>query len=390
VHEDVPDAPPESAFAASISATRATLFAEPFATSSPRARRATEDFHSALIASAWRIAHDARYLHAPRFSSGRGIVGLPGLFNPDNRYSSALLDPEGTYRISGVRGTHVHLTFQFIDSYPLVGLSQDLAVIDADQLGIEPGEAFVFELGGEPRGDDWRPMPNGARAVLVRETFGDWSSETRTTLRIERLDPAGATPDGPPHAELAADYLTRMTALWSEGYLRGLRRLPVNVIPPIRASAGEAGGLRGQQGVMARFELAADEVLVVSMTATDAAYQAIQLGDPWFTTPNPLRRQSSLNRTQAAVDADGRMRFVISARDPGVANWLDTGGFDSGYVFVRWQGIQTELGPADQPVVERIRRDALADVLPAVTLLVTPEERARRLSRRAALPALQQ
>ena len=30
---------------------------------------------------------------------------------------------------------------------------------------------------------------------------------------------------------------------------------------------------------------------------------------------------------------------MISARDPGVANWLDTRGYGSGSVIMRWQGV---------------------------------------------------
>ena len=42
-------------------------------------------------------------------------------------------------------------------------------------------------------------------------------------------------------------------------------------------------------------------------------------------------RQSSLNGHQAVLDPDGVFRAVISARDPGVPNWLDTGGVITSY-----------------------------------------------------------
>lgn len=375
-----------SPLARAIQQSRDRLLAQPWAQTSPEAERATIDFHSALVASAWRVAHDARYLGAPRFSSGRGVVGLPGLFNPDNLYASALLDPDGEYRISGVRGSHVHLTLQFIDTYPLIGLSRDLEVIDLDALGVEAGDAFSIELGDGANGI---PMPTGARAVLARMTFGDWN-ETASTLRIDRLDAAPPIPHGPPHTTLAAEYLERVTSLWADRYLVGLRRLPVNVIPPVRASATQDGGLRGQQGAMARFKLAPDEGLLVTMTIADAAYQAIQVGNPWFATPNPVRFQSSLNTRQAAVDEDGKLRFVIAARDPGIANWLDTGGFDEGFLYVRWQGLRSPLRPEDQPVAERVRLADLESVLPTGTARVSAEERAADLGQRVALPMLKQ
>ncbi len=82
--------------------------------------------------------------------------------------------------------------------------------------------------------------------------------------------------------------------------------------------------------MMARYRLAPDEALLVTVERSDARYQGIQLGDPWFVTPNWIDHQASLTRAQAAVDADGRMRLVISLRDPGVANWLDPGGLRGG------------------------------------------------------------
>lgn len=380
----------DSAFAAAIERTRDALFAEPYATSSPAAQRTTNEFLSALIESAWRLSHSARYLHAPRFSQGKGIVGLPGLFNPDNLYVSALLEPHGTYRVSGTRGSHALLTLQFLDSYPLIALTKDLFVINCDALGIRPGERFEFNLGGEKTPGHWWPLPASAKAVLVRQTFNAWSEETRSELRIDRLDATSNIPTGPIHADLAADYLARTAALWSDHYLVQLRKLPENVMPPMRASEERRGGLTGQHGVMARYNVAPDKALIVTVRASDATYQAIQLGNYWFATQNPVRHQSSLNRSQAQVDSDGQLRFVISHEDPGVANWLDPDGAESGYILLRWQGIKTELGSADQPLAIVIDAAAVRNHLPKATASVTAEQRQRQLAERTHLPALKQ
>jgi hypothetical protein len=39
--------------------------------------------------------------------------------------------------------------------------------------------------------------------------------------------------------------------------------------------------------------------------------------------------------SQALADDDGRYRFVLSHRDPGVHNWLDTTGRHAGIVILR-------------------------------------------------------
>ncbi len=149
-----------------IARTRARLLAE-----DPAWAAETEDFFGALVESAWRVAHAARYLDAPEFQPGRGIVGLPGLFNPDNRYTSALLDPNGAYRISGTRGTHALLSLQFLAGYPLVELSKGLDVIDLDAEGIAAGEE--------------RPMGDGAPCPRTRAR--SWRVRPSTTGRARRL-----------------------------------------------------------------------------------------------------------------------------------------------------------------------------------------------------------
>ena len=45
--------------------------------------------------------------------------------------------------------------------------------------------------------------------------------------------------------------------------------------------------------------------------------------------------QSSLNNVQAAIDSDGKVRYVIAHQDPGIQNWLDTGHY-TGMLSQRW------------------------------------------------------
>jgi hypothetical protein len=60
-------------------------------------------------------------------------------------------------------------------------------------------------------------------------------------------------------------------------------------------------------------------------------------------------RRSSLNAAQIETGADGDYRIVISERDPGVANWIDTGGHRHGTIFWRF------LLPDEQPETPRCR-----------------------------------
>lgn len=348
---------------------------------------ATHEYLSGLVRAALAVFEQSRHLDMPHFSRNDSIDGSLGLYNPDNIYLSALLADDGRYRIHGRRGTHAMLTLQLLDAYPLVALGRNLAAIDLDQFGIQPGDAFEIFLGDEQRTDEhWFPLPKGTKAVLVRQTFESWRDETASTLQIERLDWPASPFSSVDAARNATDYLRSTHHTWNETYLPALRQAPLNQLPPPRTSDTSAGGLDGQQSIVARFRLQIDQALIITVSRSDARYQGIQLGNPWFVTPNYIEHQVSLTRAQARVDDDDRLRFVVSALDPGVANWLDTAGNTEGYLFLRWQGLRDSLQEDEVPVLELVDLTELSRHLPTETHWVTAVERAEQLAERRRAP----
>jgi hypothetical protein len=69
---------------------------------------------------------------------------------------------------------------------------------------------------------------------------------------------------------------------------------------------------------------------------------------------------------------------VVAARDPGVPNWLDTGGCLSGALQGRWN----QASSAPHPSIRRVRLDQIRDHLPADTPFTTPEQRDATLRER--------
>ena len=49
-------------------------------------------------------------------------------------------------------------------------------------------------------------------------------------------------------------------------------------------------------------------------------------GSMWYVSLDYISHQTSLTTDQARIDPDGQLRFVISERDPGMANWLELTG----------------------------------------------------------------
>src|SRR3546814_2033882 len=83
---------------------------------------------------------------------------------------------------------------------------------------------------------------------------------------------------------------------------------------------------------------------------------------------------------QAVVDSDGVFRAVISARDPGVHNWLDTSGYPRGAIQGRW--VDTDDKPT--PTIRKVKVDEVLSQLPQDTRRVTPEQRDRMVRDRRA------
>ncbi len=67
---------------------------------------------------------------------------------------------------------------------------------------------------------------------------------------------------------------------------------------------------------------------------------------------DPRFHRSTLNPRSAVASDDGVVRAVVAAVDPGVSNWLDTGGRRRGTIFCRF--LLPEEAPA--PITTKLVR----------------------------------
>ena len=81
---------------------------------------------------------------------------------------------------------------------------------------------------------------------------------------------------------------------------------------------------------------------------------------------------------EAHQDPDGVFRFVVSAEDPGVFNWLDTLGLERGVIILRLCGARSAVPPQTR-VIERSEVEA---ELPAAKRCLPEERRAQIAERR--------
>ena len=126
------------------------------------------------------------------------------------------------------------------------------------------------------------------------------------------------------------------------------------------------------------FRLADDEALLVEVTPPAARYWSLHLGNYWMESLDFANYQSSLNGHQAVIDSDGVFRAVISARDPGIPNWLDPAGHTEGTMVYRWN--QADQAPI--PATRVVPFESVRGLLPADTPEVTPDQREASIERR--------
>jgi hypothetical protein len=86
-------------------------------------------------------------------------------------------------------------------------------------------------------------------------------------------------------------------------------------------------------------------------------YWGLVLVNPWSESYDYRFARTCLNNETAARGADGNWEVVIAAEDPGVANWIDTGGRREGQMLLRWV-------LADRPPLPTCDLVPLADIVP--------------------------
>ncbi len=357
--------------------------------------------------------------------------------NSDNLYLSAPIDGRQGYRIRGraldtrhwrgeaaiAPSAPLYVIFSAIthytgDSGSIAELSPETTnnagSLDTSQLEVGSDGRFEIRLAPE-RPPGWSgnfictrtASPDGeeqyASYVICRQLFGDWANERSLELEIVNLARVGAAPPAIT-PEAAAARMRRLGTLvnhqmrfWNDFFatiLNGYGNSPIETpfaFPPANqcnrprppsaiVGAGQAtniysGGL---------YRLADDEALVVEHTIPEPpVYTGFNLCNIWGESYDYANHVTSLNNVQARPDGDGRVRYVVAHRDPGVPNWLDTTGHPEGMMSQRWayHALPDELPRVETRVVPfaEVRRH-----LPADTGRVTPEERREQIRVRQA------
>ncbi|TDG13732.1 hypothetical protein E2F43_09450 [Seongchinamella unica] len=380
----------------------------------------------------------------PAFRNALSVVNKSTIDNSDAIYFYAGIDGRKRYRIRGNAGNHSHwqgkarsgegpfapqyLIFE-VTTGPLSGDTGNLreltpgqrvgfGTVDSSRLMVQDDGSFELLLAPEKpvgyegnfictRKDPGKRNPEGddryAEFISGRQLFYDWEQEEAIHLEIECLDTAGSHP-APLTAEKVAANLRTMGAIvrgqmrfWLQFYDVVLNcnqthdsagrpyAMPVNAYNAPNAASGDTGGGMSTNiyagGI---YDLAEDEALYIEAEFSgNPVYTSMHLGNLWGESPDYANHQSSLNLSQMHIGADGKQRWVVAHRDPGVQNWVDTTGLPRGYLSHRWA--YPELPPKEQWPTISCRVIPFAEIqaaFPPDQPTMTPEQRRQEIRKR--------
>ena len=300
--------------------------------------------------------------------------------NPDFIYGTASIDGSGYYVISGERGDGLFLLLDIVAGGlgVMESLGPSLGTLDFDTLTRDELGRFSLLLSAEKPVDwagDWHRLDPSARSLSIRQASYTWGEGREARIAIERIDKAHS-----PRRWSAEEIAERLTAL--AAYPKRLSGMALGFIKSQRDKglwnalehddwAGR-GGVQGQHYYQGLFKLEPGQVLLLETELPERVrYWNIQLSDMMWNSVDWMNRQSSLNGGQARLDGDGKFRAVIAVDDPGVPNWLDTGGHHEGAIMLRW----TEASSGPAPTLRLVDLADLRSHLPPETPFVSPEER---------------
>ncbi len=303
--------------------------------------------------------------------------------NPDCTYLMAAVDAEHTYRIVGNRGTVSWVSFNVRGLAPASTVS---AINNRDLKTEWDGSFEIIVSPHKPGGaKNWMRNGPGSARLFIRQFFGEWDTEEPMTIRVERV---GQEDDGPPPPlaperlisglKDAADWMLEDAKRWVD-WVDHYREMPnrfVRMMPGWAGDGAQAALNRTLQ--FCRWHIQPDEALLIEVVPPRCSYWNFELANYWWNSVDYRYRFSSLNGKQATAEDDGSVRIAVSHADPGIPNWLDTGGHCIGMVNQRW--VESQEFPT--PRTTLIKLADLPRLLPANARRITPEYRREQLRRR--------
>jgi hypothetical protein len=264
-----------------------------------------------------------------------------GADNPDNHYFNAQISGKYEYRIRGKRNTiHYIGFFTQNGNYGTTGGMTPCGKLDHSELKMDNDGTFEIILSKIPKGKNWLKIEDETGLVIVRQTFLNSQNEIPAELVIENLNgqhaPGSLTPaivdEGLKTASLFVAGASLLFARWARGFQRHTNQLPQ--FDPDTSNA--AGGDASIVYYHSHWKLGDDEALVIEVKPPDCDSWNFQLNNYWMESLDYRYFTICINKATAHYRSDESVKVIVSHRDPGLPNWINTCGHHEGTMCWRW------------------------------------------------------
>ena len=352
---------------------------------------------------------------------GQSFGGARILYdNPDTIYRMIPVNNSSSYVISGRFAGPMPADTTFSVLTGLTGTTT--AVLSGNDLVRAADGSFTITVDSratDPDNPNHLQLPTGATLIAARNTLSDWNIQEPMSLSVRRI--AGPKDNlfsqlglydipvvgpaltgsplisalmsivpplhNPPMALRAAETAIIMClglimepqymAVATTDPATGDRKAPNVFTDPVH----NASFLATQLQSAGYFQLADDEALVITIDPGNAGYFGVPVTNLWTVTDNYWDVPTSLNIAQSHRNSDGTYTMVVSPTDPGVQNWVSTGGLNQGTVSIRFQDLGSNA-LADPTVSTRVVKSGhLLDEFPE--LVAQPADEAFRSAQKS-------
>ena len=279
-----------------------------------------------------------------------------GADNPDNYYFNAQINGKYEYRITGKRN-NIHYIGFFTQNgnYGTTGGLAPCGKMDHSDLKLNEDGSFEIILSKTPKGQNWLKIEDETSLVMVRQTFLDRQNEIPAQIIIENLNgqkaPDSLTPamvtEGLKTASLFVAGASLLFAKWANGFQKHTNQLP-------QFDPGTSNAAGGDPGIIyyhSHWKLADHEALIIEVKPPLCDSWNFQLNNYWMESLDYRYFTICINKATAKYETDGSVRIIVSYRDPGLPNWINTCGHYEGTMCWRWY----RLKPGEQAVEPRCR-----------------------------------
>ncbi|KLI08511.1 hypothetical protein ACT17_07730 [Mycolicibacterium conceptionense] len=328
--------------------------------------------------------------------------------NPDTVYRFTGINGASTYEIQGkIEGYNpadpsTHPTSANTNFSVLTGINGVTAEnLDGEQLSIRDDGTFTIVVSpnaapeNPQQGMNYIQAPANSTILATRNTLGDWNTETPMTLTIEKT----AGPPSSLFSQIGGFAIPGIgeTVVKNPALMNLVSIIPAFDQAPLLLSSTETAllmlvtGISGENTYMTvatgatgtpntlsqpqhnaqflstqlqsagYFQLKDDEAMIITVDPGDAEYFVVPVTNDWTITNDTRNQQTSLNNSQAVKNADGTYTIVVSKNDPGVANWVSTGGLNQGTISMRFQGVDPDATNMPTVSTQVVKLDEVDD-----------------------------